>query len=79
MDADHVHVDGANPPPAGESVHLPGPSFLPVVVAFGLTLLVAGVVLNIGMVVIGAVITVVAVWRWIRESRQDTAELPLEH
>ena len=60
-------------------MHLPGPSFLPVLVAFGLTLLVAGVVLNIGMVLIGAVITLVAVWRWIRETRRDVAELPLEH
>jgi len=25
------------------------------------------------------VITMVVVWRWIRETRQDIAELPLEH
>jgi membrane protein implicated in regulation of membrane protease activity len=79
MADEHVHVDGSSPPPPAEMVHLPGPSFLPVVVAFGLTLLIAGVVLNIAMVVIGAVITVAAVWRWIRETRQDIAELPLHH
>jgi hypothetical protein len=28
---------------------------------------------------IGVVITLVVVWRWIRETRQDIAELPLEH
>jgi Cytochrome c oxidase subunit IV len=68
---------GAEPP--GELIHLPGPSYLPVITAAGLTLAVTGVVLSIFMVILGAVITLYAVVRWIGETRRETAELPLEH
>jgi Flp pilus assembly protein TadB len=64
---------------AGEAIHLPGPSFLPVIVAFGTTLLVVGVVISIVLVVIGAVIDAIAITRWIRDTRRDISELPLEH
>ena len=63
----------------GESIHLPGPSYQPVVVAFGLTLTVVGVVLFPAMAVIGLVITVFTVVRWIRDTRREMSELPLEH
>jgi hypothetical protein len=66
-------------PPAGEPVHLPGPSYLPVVVAFGITLALVGVVVNVVMFAIGIAITVVTTIRWIGETRRDIAELPLEH
>jgi hypothetical protein len=66
-------------PPAGEAVHLPGPSYLPVVTAFGITIAVTGIVISIPIAVIGVLITVVAVWRWVRETREEVAELPLEH
>jgi hypothetical protein len=76
---EHLHTGGPEAPPAGEPVHLPGPSYLPVVTAFGLTLTVTGIVLSLAMTAIGIVITVIAVGRWIRETRADIAELPLEH
>jgi hypothetical protein len=38
-----------------------------------------GVVLFPVMAAIGLVITVIAVVRWIRETRAETSELPLEH
>ena len=79
MADDTVHMDGSPAPPAGEPVHLPGPSYLPVVTAFGLTLAVTGVVLSWILSGLGVVITVVAVWRWIRDTRRDISELPLEH
>jgi hypothetical protein len=77
--ADEVHHNGGQAPPAGESVHLPGPSYLPVVTAAGLTLALTGVVINWAMCGIGVLITLIAVVRWIRETREDIAELPLEH
>jgi hypothetical protein len=76
---DEVHTNGDQAPPAGEAVHLPGPSYLPVITAAGLTLALTGVVINWVMTGIGVVITLVAVVRWIRETREDIAELPLEH
>jgi Flp pilus assembly protein TadB len=66
-------------PPPGEAIHLPGPSYLPAVAAAGISLAVVGVVIFPVLVVIGAVITAVAVFRWIRETREDISELPLEH
>ena len=76
---EHVHTGGPAAPPAGEPVHLPGPSYLPVLTAFGLTLAVTGVVLSLIMVVLGVLITVISVWKWIGETRTDMSELPLEH
>ena len=77
--ADEVHHNGNEAPSAGEVVHLPGPSYLPVVTAAGLTIALTGIVINWVLVGIGVVITVVAIVRWIRETRADIAELPLEH
>jgi hypothetical protein len=79
MADDTVHTAGSPAPPAGEPVHLPGPSYLPVVTALGLTLAVTGVVLSLILTGLGVVITVVAVWRWIGDTRRDISELPLEH
>jgi len=66
-------------PPAGEPVHLPGPSYLPVLVALGITIALCGVVINWMMFGIGVALTVIAIGRWIAETRREMAELPLEH
>ena len=49
------------------------------VTALGLTIALTGIVINWVLVGIGVVITLVAVVRWVRETREDIAELPLEH
>jgi type IV secretory pathway TrbD component len=77
--ADEVRVSDPSAEEAGEAVHLPGPSYLPVATAFGLTIAVVGVVLSWVIVGIGLVIAVVAIVRWIRETREEISELPLEH
>jgi hypothetical protein len=77
--AEQVHVTDPSAEEAGETIHLPGPSYLPVATAFGLTIAIVGVVLSWVIVGIGLVIAVVAIVRWIRETRQDISELPLEH
>jgi hypothetical protein len=66
-------------PAATEQLHLPGPSYLPVVVAAGVTLALVGVITTVVLVALGLLITVVAVVLWAREARAETAELPLEH
>ena len=66
-------------PPVGEEVHLPGPSLLPILTAFGVSLALVGVVLNLFVTIVGVGITVWAVVRWVRDTRRDIAELPLEH
>jgi hypothetical protein len=77
--AEEVQVSGQHAEDAGETIHLPGPSYIPVVTAFGLTIAVVGVVLSWILVATGLLITVIAITRWIRETRQDISELPLEH
>jgi type IV secretory pathway TrbD component len=77
--AEEVHVSDAPADEAGETIHLPGPSYLPVATAFGLTIAIVGVVLSWIIVGIGVVIAVIAILRWISETRQDISELPLEH
>jgi hypothetical protein len=66
-------------PPPGEPVHLPGPSYLPVLTATGITLALVGVVISWVLTGIGAVIAVIAIVRWIQETREDISELPVEH
>jgi hypothetical protein len=77
--AEQVRVSDPSAEEAGEAVHLPGPSYLPVATALGLTIAVVGVVLSWVIVGIGLVIALIAIWRWIGETRRETAELPLEH
>ena len=60
-------------------MHLPGPTYLPVVTAFGLTIAITGIVLSWVLVGMGVVIVIVALWRWIGDTRRDISELPLEH
>ena len=71
-------TNGALAPPS-EEIHLPEPAYTPVVLAFGVTIVVVGVVLTWVMVVIGLLIALVALVRWIRQTREEMAELPLEH
>lgn len=66
-------------PPAGEEIHLPGPSILPFVCAIGLTLLVVGTTINWLITILGAIIFVITVVLWIRDTRRDVDELPESH
>jgi Flp pilus assembly protein TadB len=65
-------------PPAGEEVHLPGSSLLPLLTAVGITLILIGITINVALVVVGAVLTVWCVVRWTRDTRRDIDELPLD-
>jgi hypothetical protein len=78
-DDERIHTGGPEAPPAGEAVHLPGPTYLPVITAVGITIAVVGVVQSWILVAAGVIVTVLTVWRWIRETRTDMAELPLDH
>jgi hypothetical protein len=70
--------DGGLAPPA-EQVHMPEPSYLPVVTGFAITLMLVGVVLTWFITIIGALIFLPAVVIWVRDTRSDISELPLDH
>jgi hypothetical protein len=66
-------------PAPPEQVHMPEPSYLPVATGFGITLMLVGVILTWIITIIGALIFIPVVVLWIRDTRADIAELPLEH
>ena len=65
-------------PPAGEEIHLPGPSMMPILTAVGITLALVGVTTFIELTVVGVLLTVYCVGRWINETRHEIDELPLD-
>ncbi|MGA2321738.1 MAG: hypothetical protein ABSG95_13510 [Solirubrobacteraceae bacterium] len=65
-------------PPVGEEIHLPGPSILPVLTALGITLTLIGITTFIELTVIGGLLTLFCAIRWIKDTRHDIDELPLE-
>lgn len=77
--ADELNQPQGALPPASEQIHLPDPSYLAPVMAFGITLMIVGIVLSIWMVIIGAILFLVTLVRWIRQTREEMSELPLEH
>jgi hypothetical protein len=66
-------------PPSGEEIHLPGPSIQPVLLAFGITLGIVGITTFFVLVVAGVLISVGTIAVWIRGTRREIDELPLEH
>jgi type IV secretory pathway TrbD component len=76
--AERIQQSGGVPPP-GEAIHLPGPSYLPVIVALGTTIAIVGVVLSWLICGAGVLIALIAILRWIGDTRRDIADLPLEH
>ncbi len=68
-------------PPVGEEIHLPGPTALPFVCAIGLTMMVIGTTVGPDFIVsiVGLIIFIVTVVRWIRDTRRDIEALPEEH
>jgi hypothetical protein len=65
-------------PPAGEEIHLPGPSILPVLTGVGITLTLVGITTFIELTIIGGILTIGCVVRWIKDARHEIDELPLD-
>jgi hypothetical protein len=65
-------------PPVGEEIHLPGPSILPLLTALGITLTLVGITTFIEFTVIGGVLTIGCLVRWIKDTRGEVDELPLD-
>jgi hypothetical protein len=66
-------------PPPTEEIHLPDPSYLPPVMALGITFMVTGIVIGLPVVIVGAIIFLITLVRWIRQTREEMGQLPLEH
>jgi Cytochrome c oxidase subunit IV len=66
-------------PPAGEEIHMPGSSIQPLLLAIGLTLALIGVTISWILSVIGGVLSIWVIVRWIADTRREIGELPVEH
>jgi membrane protein implicated in regulation of membrane protease activity len=66
-------------PPAGEEIHLPGPSIQPILLAAAIAVALVGVTTSIILVIAGGVVSIAVIYRWIRDTKRDVDELPLEH
>jgi hypothetical protein len=67
-----------NPPPVGEEVHVPGPTILPALTGLGITLALVGVTTYIAMTIIGGILTIICAVLWIKDTRHEVDELPLD-
>ena len=70
--------EGALPQPT-EEIHLPDPSYLPPVMALGITLAITGIVIGLPVLIIGVIIFLITLVRWIRRTREEMGQLPLDH
>jgi hypothetical protein len=68
-----THPDGA-----GEQIHLPGPSLIPLATAAGITVSLVGLILAWWITATGLLITAISVARWIRVVREEIESLPTE-
>ena len=66
----------AQPPEPTELVYLPEPSWLPVLAAAGLAMVLAGLFIGWVVMVIGALFLLPALWAWIGRTRESFARLP---
>jgi O-antigen ligase len=69
----------AEAPPAGEQIHLPQPSILPLINAVGISIAIVGIPISLVLVIPGLVVFFVTAALWIRDARREMDELPLDH
>jgi O-antigen ligase len=66
-------------PPAGEQIHMPAPSIIPILNAVGLSVAIVGVTISTIFIVAGLLLFFGTAIVWIRDARRQLDELPLEH
>jgi Cytochrome c oxidase subunit IV len=66
-------------PPAGERIHMPAPSIVPLINAAGLALAIVSITLSWWLVAFGGAVFLVSLLFWIRDVRRDIDDLPLDH
>lgn len=63
-------------PPVGEEIHLPGPSAIPMLNAFGVALALVGLTLGFPVTLAGLLLFAWSLQRWVRDTRRDIGHLP---
>ncbi len=55
------------PEPTGERIHMPPPSYYPILLACGVTLIALGPLAHMALSVLGGIIVIYATWGWALE------------
>ena len=71
--------DTAAAPPAGEEIHLPNPSILPLLNAVGISTAIIGITISPILIIVGLLLFLGTAIVWIRDARRELDELPLDH
>ena len=71
--------DSPGVPAAGEQIHMPAPSLLPILNAVGLSVAIVGITISTVFIVAGLLLFLGTAIVWIRDARRELDELPLEH
>jgi len=67
-------------PPAGEDIHIPGPSIQPLLLTVGITAALLGITISpLFLTLPGVILTVGVLIAWIGGARREFDELPAEH
>ena len=66
-------------PPAGEEIHMPAPSLIPLINSAALAIAIVSVTLSWYVVALAGLVFLVTTVKWIADVRRDISELPLEH
>jgi uncharacterized membrane protein (DUF485 family) len=66
-------------PPAGEHIHMPAPSLIPLINSAGLATAIVGITISPIMIVGGLLVFLASTVVWIRDARREFDELPAEH
>ena len=65
--------------PAGEHIHMPAPSILPLLNAAGLACGIIGITEGLAFVIAGLTLFLITTVIWIRATVREVNDLPLEH
>ena len=66
-------------PPAGEEIHMPEPSLIPLVNSAALAIAIVSITLSWYIVALAGIVFLITTIRWIADVRRDIDALPLEH
>jgi Cytochrome c oxidase subunit IV len=72
-------VEHTGAPPAGEEVHMPEHSVIPVVNSAALAIAIVSITMSWWVVGAAMIVFVATTIKWIADVRRDISHLPLEH
>lgn len=77
--SDHVEDLNGSAPPAGDEIHMPESSIVPLVNSAALAGAIVCITLSWLLVAVFMAVFLISTIRWVADTRRDIAQLPLDH